>query len=335
MKISFILPTYNMEKYLARCIDSVINQDINKSEYEIIIIDDESKDNSLVIAQDYAIENDNIIIHSKKNAGLGAARNTGLEIAKGKYVFFLDTDDYIVENTISEIITTADNNELDILTFISTMTSMDNLNITSTTSFSKEVDITTGEEYITNNSYRNEVWWYIINRSFLEKISLKFDEGQWLEDALFTAKLFSKAKKMAHLPFDIHRYRIRPDSAVRNKSISHFNKMLIDQEKVIYDFSKLIDTISNDKRHLKRLKTRQQSFVFFYIIRFIKSDQSLATLKQKLAKFRRYKAYPMVDFIGDEYNGFKYKFISFVFNSPFLLYTYLIIHRLFAKSVKK
>ena len=155
MKLSIILPTYNMEKYLERCLDSVINQDIKKTDYEIIIINDESTDNSLQIAQKYALKHRNIIIHSKKNGGLGAARNTGLEIAKGEYIYFLDTDDYITENSLSSIIKIVKDHELEILTFISSMTTHDDLNESSLPINSGEIELMTGLEYIGNKSYRN------------------------------------------------------------------------------------------------------------------------------------------------------------------------------------
>ena len=339
MKLSIILPTYNMEKYLARCLDSVINQDIKKYEYEIIIVNDESTDNSLKIAENYAKKHDNIIIHTKKNGGLGAARNTGLELAKGKYIYFLDTDDYIIDNSLAELIRISDINKLDVLTFISTMTKVDNLNVSNISSKKEEINSMLGIEYVANNNYRNEVWWYIINREFLYDSQIKFDEGQWLEDALFTARIFLKASKMAHVEIDIHRYRIRPDSAVRNKNLDHYIKLLSDQEKVIHDFGDLIkelpDFAKKNKNYLRRNKNRQQSFVFFYIIRFIKSGLSYNLLKEKLNNFKKNSAYPLNDFVGEEYNGLKYKLITTIFNSSSLLYTTLVLHRLFNKSINK
>ncbi|MFI1743926.1 glycosyltransferase family 2 protein [Thalassobellus sediminis] len=340
MKISFILPTYNMEKYLARCIDSVINQDMAKHDYEIIIVNDGSTDNSLKIVEKYACKNNNIIIYSKKNAGLGAARNTGLEIAKGKYIFFLDTDDYIVDNCISNLIEIADNNKLDILTFISTMTKRNDLNKSKTNIEIKNIKHPLlGIDYVANYNHRNEVWWYIINREFLKKSSINFDEGQWLEDAIFTAKLFLKANKMAHVEIDVHRYRIRQDSIVRNKNIEHYKKILSDQEKVIFDFDKLINKLpqiaKENSNYLRRIKNRQQSFVFFFIIRFMKSGLSYKLLKQKLNAFKEISAYPLKDFVGEEYNGFKYNVLTNLFNSAFLLKFVLVFYKLFNKFINK
>ena len=171
-----------------------------------------------------------------------------------------------------------------------------------------------------------------------EKIKLRFDEGQWLEDAMFTANIFLKSKKMGHIPLDIHRYRIRPDSAVRNKSKTHYNKMLIDQEKVINDFGQLISKSPNEtsveKKCLQRLRTRQQSFMFFYIVRFIQTDLDYNFLKQKLKKFKNINAYPLNQFIGEEYYGPKYSILTFIFNYSYLIYTASFFYRLFNKSIK-
>lgn len=94
--ISVIVPVYNAEKYLDRCIQSIINQKYKK--LEIILIDDGSKDNSLEICKSYANKDDRIQVIHKENAGVSAARNTGIEAASGDYIAFVDSDDYIDEN---------------------------------------------------------------------------------------------------------------------------------------------------------------------------------------------------------------------------------------------
>ena len=99
--ISIIIPVYKVEKYLNKCIDSVIGQTYKN--LEIILVDDGSPDNCPRICNEYAsIDKRAIVIH-KENGGLSSARNAGLDIAKGEYIFFLDSDDYIAENTIERL----------------------------------------------------------------------------------------------------------------------------------------------------------------------------------------------------------------------------------------
>lgn len=93
MKISVIIPVYNVEKYLRRCIQSVIEQTYN--DLEIILVDDGSNDKSGVMCDEYSLQDSRIIVIHKKNGGLSSARNVGIEVAKGDAIFFLDSDDYI------------------------------------------------------------------------------------------------------------------------------------------------------------------------------------------------------------------------------------------------
>lgn len=92
-KVSIIVPVYNVEKYLAKCLDSLVNQTLK--DIEIICINDGSTDNSLEILNTYAQKDSRITIIDKKNEGVSAARNTGLNISKGEYIMFVDSDDYL------------------------------------------------------------------------------------------------------------------------------------------------------------------------------------------------------------------------------------------------
>ena len=114
IKVSVIIPVYNVEEYLPKCLDSVINQTLK--DIEIICIDDCSPDNSYKILKDYKIANMKIkIIKHKKNMGVWTARNSGLNIAKGEYVSFIDSDDYISENYLATLYETAKKYDVDIV----------------------------------------------------------------------------------------------------------------------------------------------------------------------------------------------------------------------------
>ncbi len=101
MKLSILIPLYNKEKYIERCLKSLLDQDISPSEYEIIIVDDGSKDSSAQIVENYAEKNANIHLISQQNQGPSVARNRCLEAAKGNYLYFLDADDYLATNVLN------------------------------------------------------------------------------------------------------------------------------------------------------------------------------------------------------------------------------------------
>ncbi len=113
--ISVIVPFYNVEPYFRDCLDSLARQSF--TEYELILVDDGSTDHSLQIAEEYARQDSRIRIIIKENEGQGKARNRGREIAKGKYIYFLDSDDYIADHTLQTLYEEAERWNSDLLLF--------------------------------------------------------------------------------------------------------------------------------------------------------------------------------------------------------------------------
>lgn len=118
MRLSIIIPFYNVEKYIAECLDSVYNQDIPEEEYEVICVNDASPDHSRDIVLEYQKKHSNLIlVEHEVNKKLGAARNTGRKIARGKYIWNVDSDDMIVPNCLGHILSICERNCLDVLIF--------------------------------------------------------------------------------------------------------------------------------------------------------------------------------------------------------------------------
>ena len=328
-----------MELYLEECVNSLLQQNLDSSDYEIIIVNDESKDNTLKIARRYAKKQDNVIVIDKKNGGVGAARNSGFDKAQGKFLYFLDPDDYLAENTLPLLIELIEQNNLDILTFNSKSVvqqpypvsedSFDNI---------QELTIQDGISYIAEKKYHNEIWWYLINRKFMVATGIRFIEGKWMEDAILTCELFCKARRMAHLNFDVHRYRILPTSAMRNKSPEHYNKVIYDNANAAHVYAEVMETVPKEhqkaKACIKRLKTRQQSFVFFLMVRLMKSDISTKKIPQMLQGFEEIDAYPLKKFIGEDYQGVGYSFLVYIFNRKPLINPFITMFRTFYTFAK-
>ena len=115
MKLSLIIPVYQVENYLRKCLDSCLNQDISKETYEIICVNDGSKDRSADILTEYKNKYSNVIVITQLNQGLSVTRNNGLKIARGEYVWFIDSDDTILPNSIKGIINCLKTNSPDML----------------------------------------------------------------------------------------------------------------------------------------------------------------------------------------------------------------------------
>lgn len=334
MQLSIVIPCYNMERYLPECLDSLFDQNLNPAEYEVLIVNDESTDSTLIVANNYAAKHDNIIIIDKKNAGVGAARNSGYAIAKGKYLYFLDPDDYLAKNTVTTLLGLAESNDLDILTFHSMPVIKRHVpNSTNIEHGVKKLIVQDGISYIANIKHHNEIWWYLINREFMVNSGVRFIEGKWMEDAILTSELFLKAKRMAHVDYDVHRYRILPTSAMRNKTPEHYNKVIYDNANAAHVYGELIATIPTEhpeaQRCAKRLKTRQQSFVFFLMVRLMKSDLSVKKIPEMLLDFKKIDAYPLKKFLGEDYHGLGYSFLVFIFNRNSLINPFIKVFRTF------
>ncbi|MGL6099833.1 MAG: glycosyltransferase family 2 protein [Fusobacteriaceae bacterium] len=113
VKISIVVPVYNTEKYLNRCLDSILNQSLK--EIEVIIVNDGSPDNSTKIIEEYRLQDSRVKVINKKNGGLSSARNAGIEIANGEYIIHLDSDDWIEQNYFKDMYSRAEQDKLDIV----------------------------------------------------------------------------------------------------------------------------------------------------------------------------------------------------------------------------
>lgn len=121
MKLSIIIPLYNAERYIERCLRSCVDQDLDASEYEIIVVNDGTPDNSMEIVERLAAEAINIRIFEQENSGPGAARNCGIDHAKGKYVWFVDSDDWIESECLEELTRRLSDEDLDALIILASV----------------------------------------------------------------------------------------------------------------------------------------------------------------------------------------------------------------------
>lgn len=113
LAISIIVPVYNVEKYLNRCLDSILNQTF--TDFELILVDDGSTDNSGIICDEYKTKDNRIKVIHKENGGLSSARNAGLDIARGRYIGFVDSDDFISKDMYQILYNEAEKNKADMI----------------------------------------------------------------------------------------------------------------------------------------------------------------------------------------------------------------------------
>ena len=197
--ISVIVPVYNVERYLPVCLESIVQQFMD--DYEVILVDDGSTDSSGAICNEYADRHPQFHVIHQQNQGISAARNTGIVESKGKYLLFLDSDDFLVPNSLSIMLELANKNNLDVLGFSLTYVTEDCNEYPVKQSATPELaEVMSGFDYMACNNYVAQVWWYITRRELIVGNDIKFPVGHMLEDAAFNVRLFSKTQRMAQVP---------------------------------------------------------------------------------------------------------------------------------------
>lgn len=218
MKLSIIVPVYNVEKYIERCLRSLLNQELSKNEYEIIVVDDGTPDHSAEIAQSIAEECDNMIVIHRENGGLSAARNTGLEHVHGKYVFFLDSDDYIEPNVLSQLIDSAENRDLELLAFSLRRQNNDTQTIRVHTfnDYIGNDTVTDGFSLLRKGFLPTSACTYLYLVETLNKFHFRFKEGIIHEDIEFNYRVFTKIDRVGAIDLLVYNYCMNDEQSITN-----------------------------------------------------------------------------------------------------------------------
>ncbi|MDL2246076.1 glycosyltransferase [Methanobrevibacter sp. OttesenSCG-928-K11] len=224
MKVSVVVPVYNVEKYLNDCLDSLINQTLE--DIEIICVNDGSTDNSLAILEKYQNKDNRIQIITRENGGLSAARNTGMEYTKGEYISFIDSDDWIELDTYEILYEFAKSKDLDILMFPFNFYNDDTGEIYQTQYNSLEVIDSSFDEKIFNYKdvkkslfkISHSAYNKIYKSSFLSNIDAHFEEGLNYEDIPFFFLTFLNTDKVSIIRKSLYLYRIRDGSITTSGS---------------------------------------------------------------------------------------------------------------------
>ncbi len=237
-KISVIIPCYNAEKYLDRCIKSVINQTYRN--LELICIDDCSTDSTNSILHSYKSLDSRVKVYKNNhNIGLSATRNRGLKYCTGKYVFFLDSDDSITNDAFEQLSNFSKDKNLDIVLFNATQIENEkNFILKRQYTFDK---IITGKEvlclaYNSNNLDFYPAWVNLYKLSFLRKNKITFFENIYHEDILYTFIIFFKAKKVGLINKEFYNYYKNPNTITTMKINSHHIESLVVVYAEIYKF---------------------------------------------------------------------------------------------------
>lgn len=279
-KLSIIVPVYNSQKYLRRCIESVVNQ--MREWVELIIVDDGSTDESPYICDEYKII-DNISVIHKKNGGLSSARNAGLEVATGEYIFFLDSDDLIEESLINDLEKYFDE-DWDFLNFGYCFEKEEN-------SFkpqgTKNKQIITRNEFIDlycKNRYGNQMCFRIYKKELFTDI--KFPYGRYYEDIFTFYKIMLKSEKIMLVDYSYYIYNICNDGSITKKiNRKCFNDMMTAIDEMYNGLLQCYDNNDNIQ-FLEYCKINQYIYILF---KLLKCDEDVEDLKYHILKYLKNK----------------------------------------------
>lgn len=252
MRFSIIVPVYNVQEYLNRCMESLIGQKFEKEEYEILLIDDGSKDSSGEICDSWAQKQENVKVIHKVNGGLSSARNAGLEAAVGDYVLFVDSDDYADERMCADLEQLIEQyHHPDVVHYDGWREYGRRVSSIWLKTDSKSV-LYSGAGFLKKRYQETnmnvEAWLYCYRREFLENHDLHFQEGILHEDVEFTPRVILQAESVVEFPKQLYHYIIRENSISTKK----------DKTKNIQD---LTDTL----RKLDHLADQQENEVRIWI----------------------------------------------------------------------
>lgn len=255
-KVSIIVPVYNVEKYLRRCVDSILAQTF--TDFECILIDDGSPDGSPAICDEYAKKDNRIKVIHQENSGVSAARNAGLDVARGEWIGFVDSDDWVENNFLETLMNLKDIENYDILQF-----NFNNINPT----LDLEVIPVTDCDLELTNKYECP-WWFGMCWTRLYKKSLIIENKinfpidiKWGEDTFFSYMSLYCAKRIRGISKEIYNYFHHNDALVQNIGIKEY----ISRCKALNKLNNALQSIETEKKVNFPLKKEMQECKYWMV----------------------------------------------------------------------
>lgn len=224
-KFSFILPCYNIGRYIAGCLDSLYAQDIPETEYEVICVNDCSTDNTREVLLSYAAKHPNLtLIDHTENLTAGGARNTGIEASKGEFIWFVDPDDAIKPNCLQELYAKALETGADIL-FFNYDDADENLVVRREDKTYLDSDVCNGQEFVLRY-FKNKfatfgiIWREIYRAGFLRETGIRYPVMRKAQDVVFLWKVMLRAERVCSVSKAYYTYRSNPYSVTKHQTVA-------------------------------------------------------------------------------------------------------------------
>lgn len=322
MFLSFVIPLYNCELYIAGCLESILSCQLPLKEYEIIVIDDGSRDNGANIVKSYQIHHDNVIIFLQENKGASSARNVGIKKAQGEYIWFVDADDRI-DVQVLDVIYDRYKDDKTIELFCFNHTSVNNESTEYIEEF-KEIRQFDGCSYIEFHPY-----YYLWNKIFRKEsiCHISFPEGtKNTEDWYFDNVTIINMNRIVGFPVNGYFYNTaNMSSTLRTRTAESIKSNRRDTQRIHELTLKFIQEL-DDKRKIKAIRSAlNYSIAGFFYAQFV-DRVKVRDLKKIVKKYKENGLYPIPQTHSRRAN----KFLVLA-NKPILFYAVAYLHRIFHK----
>ena len=273
-KISIIVPVYNVEKYIKKCLDSLVNQTLN--DIEIIVVNDGSPDDSQTIIDDFVVRYpDKVKSYIKKNGGQGSARNFGIEHSESQYVAFVDSDDYVELDMFEQMYNCAIKNNSDIVICGNNVINMESKII-------KQEKPQYGSDY-NILSEKMAVWNKLYKRDIIKNITFRCNV--WYEDIDYTIKLLLNTNKISYVDNCLYNYLLRPGSTMNNSNIKRNLELIAAFNEIDRYFKK----INNYNKNTEKIEFLCIDHMYISaIVRVINADANNKDKNIIINEFRSY-----------------------------------------------
>lgn len=281
--ITFIVPVYNIPAPMLReCIGSILALGLQLEEREIILVDDGSDKSPMEVLKDVA---DELVYIRTSNKGVSAARNTGLRMAQGQFVQFVDGDDLLLRTPYEHVLQLAQMKDCDMVMF-------DFSETTDVDSTFKDMPTTTGTELMHNSNIHGSTCGYLFSRNLLGE--LRFTPGiAYGEDEEFTPQLLLRAEYVRRTTAKAYFYRERATSAIHTKDLDKHLRRLDDNRQVIFQLNRQLDSLpANDRNALER---RVAQLTMDYIYNIIRLTRNRQCLNERIEELRDKGLFPLPD----------------------------------------
>ncbi len=292
MLLSIIIPVYNAEKFITRCVQSILDQTQGLSDIELVIINDGSTDNSPAILkkleQDYNI----IKLYEQQNSGEGHTRNVGLEKANGKYIWFIDADDYIDGTILKHIYDTLNNQNPEAILFGYKTVDLEGVKISEV---SYENDVLTRDQLINQSLYSNTVWSKVINTDLIRSNEICFDPAvKTATDFDFSFRALYFSKKVVTLSDISYNYVVNPDSISNVRTIEHLERLANDSVIVGRNIHSFLDKYETQNPGSKKVfKLWLDNYLYGLLFSLYRFDYSIPFVSPILDLLQQDKNYPV------------------------------------------